>query len=108
MRTTLTSKVVRKPRAVIAKGLLEPTKSGHRVTATLFRKQGARFVKVSAKTVLVRYIKDRDGDGKRDGAYAATFVRPRAQGTYKVLVRSKGTATHEPSDRVKVFTPPAS
>ena len=29
---------------------------GHRVTATLFRKQGTRFVKVSAKTVPVRYL----------------------------------------------------
>ncbi len=108
MRTTLTLKVVRKPHAVIAKGLLEPTKSGHRVTATLYRKQGARFVKVSAKTVSIRYVKDRDGDGKKDGAYAATFNRPKAQGTYKVLVRFKGTATHKPSSRVRVFMLPAS
>ena len=42
---------------MIAKGLLEPTKSGDRVTATLFRKKGTRYVKVSAKTVSIRYIR---------------------------------------------------
>ena len=106
--TALTLRIVRKPRAVIAKGLLEPTRSGHRVTATLFRKQGTRFVRIAAKTVLVRYIRDRDGDGKKDGAYTATFVRPRAQGTYKVVVRFKGTATHKPCSRAKIFTLAAS
>ena len=108
MTTALTLKVVRKPRSVIAKGLLEPTKSGHRVTATLFRKQGTKFVKVSPKTVLVRYVKDRDADGKKDGAYTATFVRPKAQGSYKVLVRFNSTATHKPCSRSLVFTLPAS
>jgi hypothetical protein len=97
MPTTLTLNVARKPRAVIARGLLEPTKVGHRVIATLYRKQGARFVKILAKTVSIRYVEDRDGNGKKDGAYTATFVRPRAQGTYKVRIRFKGTATHKPS-----------
>jgi large repetitive protein len=108
MTTALTLKVVRKPRAVIANGLLEPTRSGHRVTSTLFRKRGTKFVKVAAKTVRVRYFKDRDGDGKKDGAYTVTFVRPKAQGSYKVLVRFNGTATHKPCSRSLVFTLPAS
>jgi hypothetical protein len=108
MTTALTLKFVRKPRAVIANGLLEPTRSGHRVTSTLFRKRGTKFVKVAAKTVRVRYFKDRDGDGKKDGAYTVTFVRPKAQGSYKVLVRFNGTATHKPCSRSLVFTLPAS
>ena len=37
--TAVTVGVVRKPRAVIAKGLLEPASSGERVTVTLFRKK---------------------------------------------------------------------
>jgi len=65
-------------------------------------------VKISSKTVPVRYIKDRDGDGKKDGTYTATFNRPKAQGSYKVLVRFKGTGTHKPCSRSAVFTLPAS
>ncbi len=106
--TALTLRIVRKPHAVTAKGLLEPTTSGHRVTATLFRKHGTKFVKISAKTVSIRYIKDRDADGKKDGAYTATFVRPKAQGTYKVLVRFKGMATYKPCSHLQIFTLPAS
>jgi hypothetical protein len=88
----------------MAKGLLEPTKVGHRVTATLFRKQNGTFVKVAAKTVLVKYLKDRDGDGKTDGSYKAKFTRPKAAGTYKVLVRFTGTSTHKPCSRAAIFT----
>jgi hypothetical protein len=106
--TTLTLKIVRKPRALIAKGLLEPAKAGQQVTTTLLRKQGTRFVKVTAKTVSVRYLTDRDGDGKTDGSYFVTFVRPRTQGTYKIVVRFKGSASSKPSSRTQVFTLPAS
>jgi large repetitive protein len=102
--TAVTVGVVRKPRAVIAKGLLEPASPGERVTVTLFRKKGGKFVKVSAKTVLVRYLKDRDGDGKTDGSYAATLVRPKAKGSYKIVTQFKGTANYKPSLRGKVFT----
>ncbi len=99
--TAVTVGVVRKPRAVVAKGLLEPASSGERVTVTLFRKKGAKFVKVSAKTVLVRYLKDRDGDGKTDGSYTATLVRPKAKGSYKVVTQFKGTANYKPCLRGK-------
>jgi Calx-beta domain len=106
--TSLTLRVVRKPHAVVAKGLLEPTASGQRVTVTLFRKQGGRFVKIAAKTVSVRYLKDRDGDGKTDGSYTATFVRPKAKGSYKIIARFKGAATYKPCSRAKVFSLTAS
>jgi hypothetical protein len=103
--TAVTLKVVRKSRTIRATGILEPTKSGHRVTATLFRKRNGKFVKIAAtKTVLVRYLKDRDGDGKKDGSYSATFLRPKAAGTYKVLIRFKGTSTHKPCSRATTFT----
>ena len=106
--TTITLKVVRQPRSLVSKGLLEPTTSGHRVIATLFHKKGTRYVKVAAKTVSVRYFRDRDGDGKTDGSYTATFVRPRAQGTYKIIARFKGTSTYKPSSKTQIFTLPAS
>jgi large repetitive protein len=106
--TAVTVGVVRKPRAVIAKGLLEPAGPGERVTVTLFHKKGGRFVKVSAKTVLVRYLKDRDGDDKIDGSYTATLLRPKAKGSYKILTQFKGTSNYKPCLRAKVFTLTAS
>jgi hypothetical protein len=102
--TSLTLRVVRKPSTVVAKGILEPAVSGERVTVTLFRKQGGKFVKVAAKTVSVRYLKDRDHDGKTDGAYTATFTRPKTKGSYKLLTRFKGTSTYKPRSIAKLFT----
>jgi hypothetical protein len=101
--TTLTLRVTRTSRNVVATGILEPAKAGFRVTATLYRSQRGRFVKVAAKTVRVRYLRDRDGDGKRDGAYTARFLRPRTAGSYRFVVRFKGTSTHKPSTKTRTF-----
>jgi hypothetical protein len=107
MATSITLKVVKTTRSVSAKGILEPTASGHRVTVTLLKKQGTKFVKVTAKTVSIKGIKDRDGDGRNDGSYAASFSRPAAGGTYKVVAQFKGTATYAPSSRSTRFRLPA-
>jgi hypothetical protein len=105
--TTVTVRVVRAPTKLVTTGILEHAQTGLRITATLFRKANGRFVKITAKTVLVRDVRDRDGDGKPDGAYTATFLRPKPKGTYKVVVRFKGTAAYKPCTRSKVFTLPA-
>ena len=102
--TALTLKVIRKPRVVIATGLLEPAKFGNKVTVKLFRKQNGRFVRIAAKTVAVRYLQDRDGDGKKDGAYRASFTRPMKGGTYRMVVRFKGSATQKTSHRARIFS----
>jgi chitinase len=101
--TAITLRIVRTPTSVIAKGRLEPTRPGHRVRATLFRKVDGRFVKIAAKTVRVRLFRDRDHDGKQDGVYRATFHRPHAGGTYKVVVRFNGAPFFKPCTRAKVF-----
>jgi hypothetical protein len=103
-RTSVTLRVTRKPRNVLATGILEPAKANLRVTATLLRSNHGRFAKVAAKTVRVRYLRDRDGDGKTDGSYTASFLRPRPKGTYKIVVRFKGTSTFKPSSRTRLFT----
>jgi chitinase len=100
--TTATLRTVRKPRTLVAKGILEPAKSGDRVTATLFRKRNGRFVKVAARRVSVRSFRDRDGDGKTDGSYTTTFVRPKVGGTYRILVRFNGSSTEKPCKRAKL------
>ncbi|MGH2641642.1 MAG: Calx-beta domain-containing protein [Actinomycetota bacterium] len=105
--TTVTVRVGRTPTKLVASGILEHAQAGLRVTATLYRKAHGRFVKVTAKTVRVRDVRDRDGDDKPDGAYSATFLRPKPKGTYKVVVRFKGTAAYKPCTRSKIFTLPA-
>jgi Calx-beta domain len=102
--TALTLRVARAPRSVAVTGVMERARSGLRVTATLFRKTIGRFVKIIGKTVRIRHLGDRDHDGKPDGSYAVTFTRPRAMGTYKVIVRFKGTSDHKPCSRSRIFT----
>ena len=101
--TTITEKVVRGTSSVRAKGILESAASGHEVTVTLLRKQRGTFVKVATKTIPVKAIKDRDGDGKPDGSYTAVFPRPSARGAYKMLARFTGTAIDAPCSRAKRF-----
>jgi hypothetical protein len=101
--TTITLKVVRRASVVRTKGVLEPAVSGDEVTVTLLRKQGGTFVKVASKTVPVKAIKDRDGDGEPDGSYSASFSRPSARGAYKILARFNGTAIDAPCSRAKRF-----
>ncbi len=99
--TTLTVRVARTATKVVTTGVLEHAQTGLQVTATLFRKVHGRFVKIIAKTVRVTHIGDRDHDGKPDGSYKATFLRPRPAGTYKVVVRFKGAALFKPCTRVE-------
>lgn len=88
--TALTVRVAKTKTVIKAKGVLEPATTGLSVTVTLSKKKGTRFVKVATKTVAVRGLKDRDGDGKIDGAFRAPFPRP-AKGTYRFTVVFSGT-----------------
>jgi hypothetical protein len=104
--TKLTLKVTRGTKLVTATGILERTKAGHRVTVTLYRLRAGRSIRVAAKTVAVKWLRDRDGDGKIDGAYRASFTRPAIGGTYRIVARFKGGPTFKPSTRSKRFTLP--
>lgn len=70
---------------------------------TLYRKVGTSWVVKSTKTVTVKKLADRDKDGKKDAAYAASFAKPTAKGTYKVLARFLGNLTLRPSSRYLTF-----
>jgi hypothetical protein len=94
--TTVTIRPVKRPRALLVKGLLEPATSGDRVTATLLRKRNARFVRIAAKRALVRSFRDRDGDGKT-GRLVHGDVRPPEGGRHlQDLLRFNGTKTQKP------------
>ena len=100
--TTLTAKAVTTRAGVKAKGLLEPATTGLTVKVTLLRKKGTRYVKVAAKVVPVKGLKDRDGDLLTDGVYVASFPRP-AKGAYRAKVAFIGTADLRKSGKVVSF-----
>jgi hypothetical protein len=105
--TTLTLRVRKRPLRVIGTGRLEPAKLGFKVTVSLFRKRAnGTFVRLRAKTVAVKGIRDRDGDGLKEGVYLAAFPRPTRVGTYRMIARFKGTATHRQSSKRVTFSLP--
>ncbi|HEX6843593.1 MAG TPA: Calx-beta domain-containing protein [Actinomycetota bacterium] len=100
--TALTAKAVKTRTAVKAKGLLEPAAGGLTVTVTLLKKKGAKYVKLAAATATVKGLKDRDGDGKADGLYVASFAKP-AKGTYRFKVAFLGTGELKKSAKTVTF-----
>ncbi|TMM26129.1 MAG: hypothetical protein E6F95_00695, partial [Actinobacteria bacterium] len=88
---------------VIGRGLLEPASAGFKVRVALFRFVGGKWHRLRAKTVTVTALKDRDGDGKPDARYRATFRRPAGHGRFKLRARFVGTPTQLPAQRRRIF-----
>jgi hypothetical protein len=61
----------------------------------MLKKVGAKYRLVTAKTVNVKGLKDRNGDGIVDGAYLASFPRP-ARGSYRFVANYAGSALYAP------------
>ena len=93
--TGLTAKAKKTTRSVKVSGLIESAAPGMKVAATLQRKKGAKYVKVSSVSANVTRLLDRDADGLIDGSYVASFKRPK-RGVYRVLVRYVGNAQFLP------------
>ena len=96
--TALTFKVVKGKKTVGAKGLLEPAATGMKVTVTLLKKRGAKYVKIARKSALVKKLTDRDGDGWVEGAYLVSFARP-GRGAYMCRASFAGNAQYGPSTK---------
>ena len=88
---------------MIGRGLLEPASAGFKVRVALFRFVGGKWHRLRAKTVTVTALKDRDGDGKPDARYRATFRRPAGHGRFKLRARFVGTPTQLPAQRRRIF-----
>jgi hypothetical protein len=93
--TALTMKVVKGKKTVLTKGVIELATSGMKVKTTLYRKVGARYARVTSRTVSVTGLADRDGDSRPDGAYVAKFTRP-ARGSYLIKTAYAGSASYLP------------
>ena len=94
--TTLTLKVTKTAKKLGGKGVLERATADATVTVTLYHKHHGHWTKLAAKTVGVRSLGDRDGDGVPDATYRAAFPRPR-RGAYRMRARFAGNAALLPS-----------
>ena len=74
--TTLTLKVTKTAKKLGGKGVLERATADATVTVTLYHKHHGHWTKLAAKTVGVRSLGDRDGDGVPDATYRTAFPRP--------------------------------
>jgi large repetitive protein len=100
--TALTLKLVKGKTTIQAKGLIEMAASSMKVKATLYKKKGAKFVRVSGRAASVGSLSDRDGDNLTDGTYVAKFARP-ARGSYQLKVAYPGSPTFLPCFRLVKF-----
>jgi hypothetical protein len=88
--TALTLKAKKTTKALKASGVIESAATGMKVKVTLLKKQGAKYVKVLAKTVTVKTLGDRDADGMPDAAFGASFKRPK-KGAYRFVAKYAGS-----------------
>ena len=94
--TALTMKLAKGRTTIQAKGVIElavpgmPAVPGMKVKATLYKKKGAKYVRVTSRSVSVTGLGDRDSDLRADGAYLAKFTRP-ARGAYQLKVAYAGS-----------------
>ncbi len=89
-------------RTVSAKGVIESAASGMKVSVTLMKKKGSKYVKVTTKSVTVKALADRDGDSLSDAVFLAGFKRPR-RGAYAFVARYAGNATFLASTKTATF-----
>jgi Calx-beta domain len=93
--TTLNLKTVKGATVVKAKGTIQPAVSGMTIKVSMLKKVGTRYRLVASKTVGVKGLKDRNGDGIVDGAYLASFPRP-ASGSFRFVAKYAGCPTYAP------------
>jgi hypothetical protein len=100
--TSLTLKVAKSKDTVKAAGRLNYAKIGMKVRVTLLKRANGAWRKVAAKTVAVKSIRDRNGDGIKEGVYRAAFSKPKP-GLYRFSVVYGGSSTHRPCQALKKF-----
>jgi large repetitive protein len=93
--TALMLKTVKGATVVKAKGTIQPAVSGMAIKVSMLKKVGAKYRLVASKTVNVKGLKDRNGDGIVDGAYLASFPRP-ASGSYRFVAKYAGSPIYAP------------
>jgi len=93
--TALKLKTVKGVTVIKAKGTIQPAVSGMTIKVSMLKKVGEKYRLVASKTVSVKGLKDRNGDGIVDGAYLASFPRP-VSGSYRFVAKYAGSALYAP------------
>jgi Calx-beta domain len=101
--TAITLKVAKRATVIKAKGTIQAAASGMKIKVSLFKKADGSYHLLASKTVSVKGLKDRNGDGITDGAYVAAFTRP-APGSYRFVATYAGSAVYAPSAKALNFT----
>jgi len=96
--TVLTLKLAKTRTKISAKGILESAAADSHIIVSLYKRKGAKWVKTTTRTIAVRKLADRDGDGAPDASYRAAFPRP-AKGSYQLRVSYAGSTTLMPSTK---------
>jgi hypothetical protein len=99
---TLTMKVGKTHKKIGSRGLLEPASTGNSVTITLAKYTHHKWKTVSTKTVSVKKLADRDGDGQLDARYGSGFPRPR-HGKYRFTASFGGDSNTAATAKVVTF-----
>jgi hypothetical protein len=94
--TAIKLRAVKGASVIKAKGTIQQAATGMRIKVCLLTKVGSRYRLVASKTVAVKGLKDRNGDGITDGAYLAAFARP-ARGAYRFVAKYAGSPTYAAS-----------
>ena len=100
--TSLTLRVFKGKAGVKASGRMTYAKAGQSVRVTLQRRANGSWRKVSGKTVLLSGIRDRNGDGVKEGLFKASFERQKP-GSYRIKVQFKSSSTHKGCKAQKDF-----
>jgi len=99
VHTALTLHVRATRTRLLPGGLLTHATAGMHVRVTVFRLRPSSAVRIGSHRVLVTRIRDRNGDGVREGAFRARFPRPVPGGHFRVRVTFAGDAQHLASSR---------
>jgi Calx-beta domain len=100
--TAITLKLVKGSKTIAGKGTIQTAASGMKIKVCLQKKIGTSYHLVASKTVSVKNLADRNGDGIADGSYRAGLARP-GPGSYRLVARYAGTTTYAPSVKTLSF-----
>jgi hypothetical protein len=101
--TSTVLKARRRGGRVTAQGWLTPAHPGNKMLVTLYKKKGARFVKVRSKQPLLSAAVDADGVGELDSRFKTRFPNPARTRRCRVVAKFTGDADHLPSRSAKTF-----
>ncbi len=101
-KTTATVKVRASRHLVAVHGRVSPARPRKHALVRLYRKRGAKWVRLATKKPVLRGKSDSNGDGYTDSGYATTFHRAK-HGRCKIVATYPGDKQFSASKATKLF-----